>query len=599
MKISSEVVWNDLADNAGATGGGVSRLFPLPSWQAHAGVPANADGSGKTGRGVPDVSSLADPETPFAVLGPDGRISGVGGTSAAAPLWSALVARLNQATGARLGYFNAELYSRLGGALHDITSGNNGGGNIAGYSAKIGWDACTGWGRPDGARLLAALTAQTAPVSHNGTAPALPAETPPAAGTEPAPAPAPPSTDGQRLFAEAQPGADETSFQVNNTSSQYYNSPYYLAHKDQIQPVPSPTTSPPRLDLAQVLDTSVVTPIMTSKKIVFHTVGDTGAAKVNSFQTAAQAIGNEGSVADAMVADLQDSDPPAFFFHLGDVVYNFGEGQYYYDQFYEPFRAYDRPIFAVPGNHDGMVFGSSPDLPQVPTLAAFVRNFCAPEPAQSPDAGGLVRSTMTQPGVYFTLDAPFVSIIGLYSNVLEGPGVISSQGGTYPISDDQLNFLTGELTRLKSARSANQRAVIVACHHPPVSADAKHGGTTGLANDIDTAAQAAGLWPDVVLSGHAHLYQRFTRAVNGRQIPYIVAGSGGFSATPPQGGLPNAPVSEGEYTLEIDPIVEFGYLTVTVDMSGAEPTLGIVFNSRDGQTAHDSVNVALSTGTIM
>jgi hypothetical protein len=234
----------------------------------------------------------------------------------------------------------------------------------------------------------------------------------------------------------------------------------------------------------------------------------------------------------------------------------------------------------------------------VPTLTAFARNFCAPAAATSPDAGGLVRSTMTQPGVYFTLDAPFVSIIGLYSNVLEGPGVISSQGGTYPIGDDQLTFLTGELTRLKSARAANQRAVIVACHHPPASVDSKHGGTTGLANDIDTAARAAGLWPDVVLSGHAHLYQRFTRAVDGREIPYIVAGSGGFSATPPQGGV-TAPVIAGEYTLEIDPIVEFGYLTVTVDMSGAEPTLGIVFKSRDDATAHDSVNVALSTQTIM
>ncbi len=600
MTISSEVVWNDLAAREGATGGGVSRLFPLPSWQAQAGVPVNADGTGKTGRGVPDVASLADPQTPFAVLGPDGNVRGVGGTSAAAPLWSALVARLNQATGARLGYFNAELYARLGGALRDITSGNNSGGQITGYSAATGWDACTGWGRPDGARLLAALSAPSAPVApvtSNGTAPASPGA-PSAPPAIPAPTPAPPSTDQPRLFAEAQPGSDETSFQVDNTSSQYYGSPYYLAHKNQIQPVPAPTTSPPRIDLAQVVDPSAVTPILTSKRIAFHAVGDTGAAKVNSLQTAGQAIANEASVADTMTADLQGADPPAFFFHLGDVVYNFGEGQYYYDQFYEPFRAYDRPIFAIPGNHDGMVFGSSPDLPQVPTLTAFLRNFCAPAPAVSPDAGGLVRSTMTQPGVYFTLDAPFVSIIGLYSNVLEDPGVISSRGGTYPIGDDQLKFLTGELTRLKSARAANQRAVIIACHHPPASADSKHGGTTGLADDIDAAAQAAGLWPDAVLSGHAHLYQRFTRSVDGRQIPYIVAGSGGFSATRPQSSLPPAPVTVGQYTLEVDPIVAFGYLTVTVDMSGAEPTLGVVFKSHDGATEHDSVTVTMSSGTI-
>ena len=83
-----------------------------------------------------------------------------------------------------------------------------------------------------------------------------------------------------------------------------------------------------------------------------------------------------------------------------------------------------------------MVFGQGSSAPQVPTLDAFLTNFCAAEASVSPDSGGLIRSVMTQPGVYFTLDAPFVSIIGLYSNVLDGPGVISSQGGHFPIGDD-------------------------------------------------------------------------------------------------------------------------------------------------------------------
>jgi hypothetical protein len=403
-----------------------------------------------------------------------------------------------------------------------------------------------------------------------------------------------------RLFADPQPGPDETSFQVDNTSEAYFQSPYYLHHKDQIQPVPPPRSDPPRMNLGDVLDNTFLAPIVAAKSITFHTVGDTGAAKVNSFETAAQAIANEASVADAMASDIQQggASAPAFFFHLGDVIYNFGEGQYYYDQFYEPFRAYDRPIFAIPGNHDGMVFGASADVPQVPTLTAFLRNFVASAPGTSPDAGGLVRSTMTQPGVYFTLDAPFVSIIGLYTNVLEGPGVISSQGDQYPLSDDQLAFLIAELTRLKPLRVAGERAVIVACHHPPASVDSKHGGTTGLANDIDSACQKAGLWPDAVLSGHAHLYQRFTRRVDQREIPYVVAGSGGFSATPPQGNLPPAPVTVGEYTLEIDPIVEFGYLTVTVDLSAA-PRLTIRFNDRTRTTVHDSVTVDLTRNQIV
>ena len=205
---------------------------------------------------------------------------------------------------------------------------------------------------------------------------------------------------------------------------------------------------------------------------------------------------------------------------------------------------------------------------------------------------------MDQPGVYFTLDAPFVSIIGLYTNVLEGPGVISSQGGKYPsMNDDQLTFLAAELERLAPARKALQRAVIVATHHPPASVDSVHGGSTGLANDIDAACKTANFWPDAILSGHAHLYQRFTRATGGRQFPYVVAGSGGFAATRPRSGLPKAPVTVGEYTLVVNPIVEFGYLTVTVTMS-AQPTLAITFNDRTHTTTHDSVTVNLKTGAL-
>ena len=399
-----------------------------------------------------------------------------------------------------------------------------------------------------------------------------------------------------RLFADPKPAPDATVFQVDNTSADYYRSPYYLRHKDQLQSVPSPSVVPSRLSLDQVLDTDIINPIQAAKRITFHSVGDTGAAKVNAFQTATKALDNEESVADSMARDVQTggADAAAFFFHLGDIIYNFGEGQYYYDQFYAPFRAYDRPIFAIPGNHDGAVFGSTPDVPQVPTLTAYLRNFCANTPGPASDAAGIMRSTMTQPGPYFTLDAPFVSIIGLYTNVLEGPGVISSQGGQYPIGDDQLTFLTEELVRLKPQHDGGEIAVVLACHHPPASVDSNHAGSTGLAADIDKACQQAQLWPDAVLSGHAHLYQRFTRATQGKEIPYVVAGSGGFSATPPQGGSPSVPLTIGEYTLEQPPVINFGYLTVTVDMSSSTSTLNIKFQCRDPSVS-DSVTVNLAT----
>jgi kumamolisin len=149
-KISSEVVWNELANGEGATGGGISDVFPLPSFQTSAKVPPSA--TGYAGRGVPDVAGNADPASGYIVR-VDGSNTVIGGTSAVAPLWAALVARINQSIGVPVGYLDPPLYRTAGSIdLHDITSGNN-----DGYSAGPGWDPCTGWGSPDGTKLLAGL----------------------------------------------------------------------------------------------------------------------------------------------------------------------------------------------------------------------------------------------------------------------------------------------------------------------------------------------------------------------------------------------------------------------------------------------------------
>jgi len=402
----------------------------------------------------------------------------------------------------------------------------------------------------------------------------------------------------QRFYADPTVTPDEVTFREDNTSAAYYSSPYFLAHKNQVQPIPTPRATTP-IDLADYLPPEIIQAIEGAGKISFHAVGDTGAAKVNRAQTAATALGHEGAVADAMAkeVDSQGAAGPAFFFHLGDLIYNFGEAQYYYDQFFEPFRAYDRPIFAIPGNHDGMIFGSGSTAPQVPTLAAFLTNFCATKPGPSPDAGGLMRSVMTQPGVYFTLDAPFVSIIGLYSNVLDGPGVMSSQHGHFPIGDQQKKFLQDQLQRLKPLRAAGKRAVIIAIHHPPLSADAKHAGSTGIQQDIDDCCNGAGLWPDLLLSGHAHLYQRFTRtSSNGQETPYLVSGSGGFAATAPQAKVTRAPIVIGDHRLDILPIVAFGYLTITVD--GKSLTASFKTADQKGVQVRDTVTVDLKSGKL-
>ncbi len=158
----SEVVWNELANQEGSTGGGVSDFFPKPAYQANANVPPSANPSKFVGRGVPDVSGDADPVTGYDVY-VDGQASVIGGTSAVAPLWAGLTACINQTLGKRVGALTSLLYSQVApvnGTFHDITTGNNGA-----YSAQIGWDACTGWGSPIGSAIASALAGKAAAVA--------------------------------------------------------------------------------------------------------------------------------------------------------------------------------------------------------------------------------------------------------------------------------------------------------------------------------------------------------------------------------------------------------------------------------------------------
>jgi kumamolisin len=162
---TSETVWNELANNEGATGGGISDVFPLPSWQSGAGVPPSANPNKNVGRGVPDVTGDADPTTGY-VTRVDGNPDVIGGTSAVAPLWAGLIALINQSIGKPVGFINPLLYQDAGTArdLNDITSGNNGA-----YSAGPGWDACSGLGSPIGAQVAAALGTPSEQARKTGT----------------------------------------------------------------------------------------------------------------------------------------------------------------------------------------------------------------------------------------------------------------------------------------------------------------------------------------------------------------------------------------------------------------------------------------------
>ena len=342
-----------------------------------------------------------------------------------------------------------------------------------------------------------------------------------------------------------------------------------LKELQAIEPIPAPRLQPPLMDLGAVLPSGALTSIQTAGKLVFHSVGDTGGIVRAEPQLA---------VADAMAADLVNktyaTGLPAFFYHLGDVVYYFGQQQYYPEQFYDPYRNYDGPIFAIPGNHDGVMFKNEP---VGFSLEAFIDNFCAATPTTG--ISGFARSTMVQPGAYFVLTAPFTRIIGLYSNTGESVGVLSDS----TIGTDQVTFLQQQLAAALAARKAdpqnkNPQALILAVHHPPFTGASDHFPSASMLQQIDTCCQQAGIWPDLVLSGHAHIYERYTRTMkaDGREIPYIVAGNGGYynlsklktdaAGNQPAPGQQTEPDGQGNtITLEQFNDTNYGFLRITVN----------------------------------
>src|SRR6202789_1986184 len=284
----------------------------------------------------------------------------------------------------------------------------------------------------------------------------------------------------QPIFNEGSITPDPTQFKTKHPSdTKLYDQIQDLLTKDVVSFSPSRLPNNQLFSLQQALGVhgpEMVKNIKSAGKIIFHSTGDTGASNEGKY-------GNELRVADQLTADCQTSDQvnrPAFLYQLGDVVYDFGESRYYYDQFYDPYRNYPAPIFAIPGNHDSFVVPNTPagSFP----LEIFQRNFCPKQPTITPGAGSLHRPAMTQPGVYFALDAPFVRIIGLFSNALEDPGVISSETtkgkAKWPtVPDYQLDFLTAQLQQIKS--SNYQGAVILAVHHPPFTYGPQGGGSGG------------------------------------------------------------------------------------------------------------------------
>jgi acid phosphatase type 7 len=226
-------------------------------------------------------------------------------------------------------------------------------------------------------------------------------------------------------------------------------------------------------------------------------------------------IGDHGGVKDptpqnAVTVAMEAEPTPDFVYSLGDVVYFNGDASEYHPQFYEAYAHLVTPILAIPGNHDGDVT----DVPGRAPLDTFLANFCSAKAAPPVGSEEYGRDTQTQPYCDWTLLHPEVSIIGLYTNVPSG-------GHLEP---EQIEWLTEEVRSCPASIP-----LIVAMHHPPYSIDAHHGGSQKMGTALDRACQTAGRYPELVLSGHVHDYQRFTRKLEtGQTVAYVVSGNGGY-----------------------------------------------------------------------
>lgn len=276
--------------------------------------------------------------------------------------------------------------------------------------------------------------------------------------------------------------------------------------------------------------------IKDAEPLTFVVIGDHGGIKTPAPQNA---------VAHA-IAQVQGA---AFIYSVGDVVYFNGDASQYAPQFYEPYAKLELPIVGIPGNHDG----DTTDDPSRKPLDTFMANFCAGSPAApAADPGDEYgRDTQTQPWCDWTLQLETVTIIGLYSNVPSG-------GSLEPV---QTAWLLSELEAADTGLP-----LIVALHHPPYSVDAYHGGSQSMGDGLDQAFHAAGRWPELVLSGHVHDAQFFTRMQpTGKLTTYGVMGSSGYPnrhvlASDAKAGMTVAPGVVFEYG-DAD---HYGFLTLTV-----------------------------------
>jgi predicted phosphodiesterase len=349
--------------------------------------------------------------------------------------------------------------------------------------------------------------------------------------------------------------------------------------KDNTYPFPH-TSGTGVMTLADIVGPTAAAQIEKTGELQFHTLGDSGKGP----HTAQQ------DVAEAMARDINPKahqKSPAFLMHLGDVIYGDGKENLYDDEFYRPYADYPNKIVAIPGNHDGE---EGVTMDKV-SLKAFMDNFCAKAGTEPPLAKTFQNEMVKQPGVYWMLESKLLNLVALYSNAGENSGTL---GDNKKLGTHQLDWLEKTLKGVAKQRAAGTRkALILAMHHPPFARGLSnqgfgHGGSAAMLDQLDRACKAAGIWPDAVLSGHSHNYQRYSRnmPLNGKVkgIAYLVVGTGGFAIQPAPSGVGNT-VGDVTYVNGSPPkgLVQphqphsgYGYMTVRVRKTLMEFTFIIV-----------------------
>jgi hypothetical protein len=328
-------------------------------------------------------------------------------------------------------------------------------------------------------------------------------------------------------------------------------------------PLPKPTAAPPfHLKLGEVIPPEASAKLQKAGKIVFQITGNTGGTKPKP----------QLLVAQRMEADFANDAPdkPAFLYLLGNIVYFHGEADKYYDQFYEPYGHYPAPIFAIPGNHDGDQLPSASG----PPLEGFMRNFCASGQTVLPDSKDAPRMAMTQPYCYWTLETPYATVIGLYTNVPTG-GAIDSE---------QQKWLTTEL------RSAPEdKALLVCLHHSIYSFDEQQSGSARMGDALAYSINESRRIPNIIFSSYANNYQRIDARVGETVIGVVNIGIGGYPALKRMANTTPGTTdpSNGAQLKAFDDSMH-GYLTLTIDEKTISGILTLVDQDSGASSAGDT-----------